>query len=92
MDEKLEQLKDLWPCAKELENTRLLITAQAKAKIYTVKIRESWLLLHKDKQIKCKHSIHSLLNATLTLFCIIALNFHEEQLHQLEKYAMLEYN
>lgn len=54
MDERLEQLKDLWPYAKESENARHLMAAQAKAKIYTVKIRESWLLLHKDKQIKCE--------------------------------------
>lgn len=54
MDEKLEQLKDLWVYVKESDNTRLLISAQAKAKIYSVKIRESWLLLHKDKQIKCR--------------------------------------
>ncbi|KAI2795563.1 hypothetical protein BLOT_016648 [Blomia tropicalis] len=52
MNEKLEQLKDLWPTPKESENTRQLLAAQAKSKIYSVRVRESWLLLHKDKQIK----------------------------------------
>lgn len=66
MDDKMDQLKELWPLAKEVENTKRLIVTQSKAKIFTAKIRESWLLLHKDKQIK-------------------SLNFHEDQLHQLEK-------
>lgn len=72
IDDKLEQLKDLWPSIKEFDNTRRLILAQSKAKIFTSKIRECWLLLHKNKQMK-------------------TLNFHEDQLHQLEKMKLDNY-
>lgn len=53
MDEKLEQLQDLWPSSKEIDNVKRLHCVQSRAKIYASKIRESWLMLHKDKQIKC---------------------------------------
>lgn len=58
MDEKLEQLRDLWPTSKELESIRHLLSIQSRAKIYTAKIRESWLMLHKDKQIKSLNHHH----------------------------------
>lgn len=86
MDEKLEQLKDLWPSSKELESIKHLVSVQSKAKIYTAKIRESWLMLHKDKQIKCNDLMFfPLITKYCCFFFDIALNHHEEELHQLEK-------
>ncbi|KAI7693199.1 hypothetical protein SSS_06281 [Sarcoptes scabiei] len=73
MDEKLEQLQDLWPSSKEIDNVKRLHCVQSRAKIYASKIRESWLMLHKDKQIKSlnhnEEELHQLEKLKLENYC-----------------------
>lgn len=52
MNEKVKNLNETW--FKESSNTNLVLSAQAKAKYYCGRIRESWQLLHKNKQARGK--------------------------------------